>query len=441
MRCFVFKQKRRKDGKLTLSRLYYGRYRLEDDVKYTEVPLKVSDKQTAVAKLERIVRTAQQERVGIVPPPGVVQAFSGLLLDHLKEFIAELNRLGRNDRYVRQRQAELRRLFQECRWRVLGDIQADAFVKWRQGQTESPKTLNEYLLAANTFIKWVTRSKRLSFENPLQFVEKISEAGKETYHRRPLTEEELSSLIRVSGKRGVVYLTAAHTGLRRNEMRTLVWTDVSLQSDSPFVAVQPGNAKNRKKQPIPLHPEVAEALKKLRAEVRPALTDRVFGDLYPSWNAFRRDLKLAGIKNIDDPNSKVHFHSLRHTLNHRLQENGVVPTMAQHLMRHSNINLTTRTYINASSLPLADALKKVPAILAKPKEYTPIRTPKLVAPSHSESPMDQEFTKTELLKFLETNDFSHQLTLTVVKRHDKEKGARYRVRTCDLSRVKRTLYR
>ena len=49
-------------------------------------------------------------------------------------------------------------------------------------------------------------------------------------------------------------------------------------------------------------------------------------------------------------------------MNHLLQENGVVPTVAQHLMRHSIVNLTTKTYISSASLLLAEAIKRVPAV-------------------------------------------------------------------------------
>ncbi len=100
---------------------------------------------------------------------------------------------------------------------------------WHQeAHTAGAKTLNEYLSAANTFITRLKRSNRLSLENPLQYVEKISTVGQETYERRPFTDKELRCLIAVSAYRSVVYLTAAHTGLRRKELRTLVWADVFL---------------------------------------------------------------------------------------------------------------------------------------------------------------------------------------------------------------------
>ena len=79
----------------------------------------------------------------------------------------------------------------------------------------------------------------------------------------------------------------------------------------------------------------------------------------------------------------------------RLQENGVVPTVAQHLMRHSTIKLTTKTYISSASLPLAEAIRRVPPIVPGIKTDTPIDTLdtpidtlKPVAPGHSVSQAD-----------------------------------------------------
>jgi integrase len=195
-----------------------------------------------------------------------------------------------------------------------------------------------------------------------------------------LSDEELRRLIGVSAYRSVVYLTAAHTGLRRKELRTLEWADVFLDSPNPRVAVRAKNAKNRKLQPLPLHQEVVTALRKLEGERLPAPTDRVFYGIFPKRETFRHDLKRAGIQNIEAPSGKLHFHSLRHTMNHRLQENGVVPTVAQHLMRHSTVNLTTKTYISSASLALAEAIKRVPSILPGIKTDTPIDTPDTLKP-------------------------------------------------------------
>ena len=121
--------------------------------------------------------------------------------------------LGRDERYVEQRKSALSRLFAEMRLEIFGRNQPDQFLKWRREHTAGAKTLNEYLSAANTFINWVRRSKRLSLENPLQHVEKISTVGRQTYDRRPFTDAELRRLIAVSAYRSVVYPKTHQTHL------------------------------------------------------------------------------------------------------------------------------------------------------------------------------------------------------------------------------------
>ena len=203
-----------------------------------------------------------------------------------------------------------------------------------------------------------------------------------------------------------------------------------------IVAVRAKNAKNRKLQPLPLHPEVVTALKRLEEERHPAPTDRVFFGIFPKRETFRRDLKRAGIKNSEDPSGKLHFHSLRHTLNHRLQENGVVPTVAQHLMRHSTITMASRTYISSASLPLADAIKRMPSIVPGIKTDTPIDTLdtpidtlKSDAAGHSVS---QAGTKSQIAnnpKRLINKGFMSDLTSSSAQSRETENGRGDRIRT------------
>ena len=111
MKFFIFKPKRRKNGKLLVGRLYRGLYRLEEDSESIEVALKVTDKQVALSKMECLVREAQQERYGIIPSRSLSAALTTPLAVHLKEFIAELQKIGRDERYVEQRRSALTRLF------------------------------------------------------------------------------------------------------------------------------------------------------------------------------------------------------------------------------------------------------------------------------------------------------------------------------------------
>ena len=100
MKSFVFKPKRRPGGKAAVSTCYSGRYRLSGEFRDTTISLGVSDKQVAEAKLRRIVQELEREGEGLIPSrklrDGLQMPFSGLV----EEYVAELNSLGRNAKYV-----------------------------------------------------------------------------------------------------------------------------------------------------------------------------------------------------------------------------------------------------------------------------------------------------------------------------------------------------
>ena len=62
MMSFVFRSKRRANGKVRVSRTYTGQFRLAGDSKATRVSLGVSDKQVGEERLRGIVRKAERER-------------------------------------------------------------------------------------------------------------------------------------------------------------------------------------------------------------------------------------------------------------------------------------------------------------------------------------------------------------------------------------------
>ena len=126
-------------------------------------------------------------------------------------------------------------------------------------------------------------------------------------------------------------------------------------------------------------------------------------------------------------------------MNHRLQENGVVPTVAQHLMRHSTLNLTTKTYISSAALPLVDAIRRVPAIVSGIETDTPIDTLKPVAPCHSVSQVDTGSQDANDSKTMINKGSGHDLTLSVTQSRNAENGRGDRIRTRLLALIIRNL--
>ena len=71
---YVYKPKRCVNGKTTVSRLYRGRYRLDNERKSTDVALYTPDKQVAKQRLQSVVSDLQKEQAGLIAPKAQRQA-------------------------------------------------------------------------------------------------------------------------------------------------------------------------------------------------------------------------------------------------------------------------------------------------------------------------------------------------------------------------------
>lgn len=363
MQRHVYKPRRRRGGRVKVARLWRGRYRLDGDRKPTDVALHTADKRVALQKLDELVKEAEYERAGIALPKRLVDAASKPLADHLADFIADLQAKGRAARYWRAVKLRVSKLIRECDWHQPRDVSVDSFVSWRAIQHDkAPKTLNDYLDAARGLLAWMKANGRL-VTNVLDLPGlKVTTAGKETRKRRALTDDEMRRLLEVAGRRRVVYLAAAHTGLRRSELRNLLWDDVHLESPKPFVDVPASTAKNGKRAFLPLTDELADALRKLKPDgVSPSR--RVFHRLVPRMDTFKRDLGKVGIPFEDRQGRRADFHALRHTCATNLHRGKVGARIAMSFMRHSDMKLTATTYTDAGALPVMEAADHLPRFL------------------------------------------------------------------------------
>ena len=371
----VFKPKRKTDGKKAGARMYRGRYRLDGDKKITDIPLKTFDKQVAMERLKKTVREKQQEREGMIAPKQQRDAAQKQMAEHVEDFIKSRQSLGCDEKYVKELRKKLSKLIDECGWHLANQVSAEAFEIWRNRQTKCPKTLNEYLGAISGLMNWLER--RLG-ANPMRFVEKARISGTQQRERRAFTIEELRRLVALSENRGVVYLTAAFTGLRRGEIAQLRWCDVHLNVPQPFINVRASISKNHKQATLPLTFDVVEGLRKHRpSDCAP--TDLVFHRLIPRMDRFRKDLQAAEISYVDNKGEYADFHSLRKTFATLLTLAGIPQRVVMELMRHSDMRLTAKTYTDAGMLPTGDAITKLPALNMSARIDSQIHSQELVA--------------------------------------------------------------
>ncbi len=378
MTSYVFKPRRRdRDGKSVPAKHYRGRFRLAGDYAVTEIALNTTDKQVAQKRLEEIVLEKEREREGLIAPKLQRVSAERPLLEHMVEYLKDLNTLGRDKEYIDRLETRIRRLITQCDWRLAMDITADRFTHWRTEQSDfAPKTLNDHLNAISSLLNWMVEKGRL-IANPLKKVQKVDLRGRQA-KRRAFTDEEFKKLLSVSNQnRSLIYLTAAYTGMRKGELIGLVWGDCYMEEERPYLAARAVTTKNAKDATIPLHPRLAAELLTVRPQDAKA-NDPVFPAMKDISHAIRRDIERAGIERIDAMGRKLDFHALRYTFATRLAREGTAQRTAQELMRHSDPKLTAQIYTDASQLPTFDAVKSLSWVDGKCDNE--ISNPPLIAP-------------------------------------------------------------
>src|ERR1035437_5133701 len=347
------------------SRVYRARFRLSDGPKIYDVPLRTNLKEVAETKLRLLIEEKERELAGLLDPKPLRDAAQKSLALHHADFVASLVARGRNKDHVIHARNRLIRLFEECGWRQLKDLSPDGLEKWLAAQTEfSPKTLNEYVAHAKTFGNWLERQGRLT-SNPLRRVGKVPTDGKETFKRRALKLDEFLKLLSHSGSRQLAYALAVLTGLRRGELKRLLWADVHLDDPKPWIEVRAATTKNKRPATMFLVPQLVYLL----TEKRGHGVGLVLPGGVPEVATLSKDLIAAGVPVQDERGWRVDFHALRHTYASLLSSAGVSEGARVKMARHSEWRQTNH-YTDPSSVPLLAGMEKLathlPSSLASP---------------------------------------------------------------------------
>jgi len=341
------------------SRIWRWKFRqCPEDGKVLDVSLGTPDKQNAEKERSKLLCEKLQERAGFIPPKATRDAAQRKLAEHLQDFVGDLRRRGKSEKYLANLEFRIGKLVADCGWNFAKDVTADSFQSWLRTQTGlKDKTANDYLEAARCFFNWLVRLGRAG-SNPLLSVEKVKSKAGRADEIRALSDDEMLRLLAVAGERKPVYLMAVHTGLRRSELGALTWADFHLDAETPCVKVRASTTKNGKSAEMRLLPELVDELNKLKG-CGVLDTEPVFKSI-PRIERFRRDLIKAGIPLKDSHGNKTVFHSLRHTFGTNLARGGVASRVSMSLMRHSDRRLTDKIYTDENLLGTWAAFDKLP---------------------------------------------------------------------------------
>jgi integrase/recombinase XerD len=320
----------------------------------------------ALAGPAALGRQENDPRTSDVPPGDRPRTFT--VLDALDEFIHSREVAGRSRTtlvsYRGHRDAIARSPLGTLPAEAVTPADIEAFRAWRrersfravrrEGCVENPEvtevaraasdsTVNRALTVLGATCNRLVKLGRLR-ENP---VARVSKAREARHTRVALSKEEARRLIDAAGPAlRPLIMAGLYTGARRGELLRLTWADMNFESGTiALFRPKVGNASR-----IPLHPRLAEELRRLR-EGRARTQNRAVPDDEPiflarsgrPWvtiqRAFQKALKTAGL----GERKGLCFHSLRHTFAVHFLEGGAAVPDLQGLLGHADLT-TTQIY-------------------------------------------------------------------------------------------------
>jgi integrase len=285
----------------------------------------------------------------------------------------------------------------------------------------SPKTVLEYQVSLNAFLNWLCDMDRIP-TNPLRKVREVETKGQQVRPYRAFTPEELRQLLSVAGKHRLAYLTLLYTAQRKSEVRALVWGDLHLDGQRPYILFRDETTKDKKKRAVALRRELARLLLAARPDgVDP--TKKVFWAMWPTYDILMGHLRKAGIARKDGMGRVVHFHSFRKTWQTLGVRSGVNQRAAQEILGHTDANLTAQAYTDVPALGMDDEVAKLPwvgdenSLAHRGAHFSAFSRP---APSLAD--ICSEFIK--VVKVHGTEEISHALASAVTPPHFDQLAAR-----------------
>lgn len=335
------------------------------------VPLRTKDRRIAERKAIEAERIAE---LGY-DPTALDRHRKRPILEHLVAFEDALKAGGVGHGHLQNLRPRIEKIIAGCGIRTLADIDAGKVESWLASQQDnggmSVGTRKHYASGAKQFGRWLVETDRASRSPFAGLRTDLNVDAHRVYSRRALSFDDCQKFLasvrastrraKLSGEdRYFMYRIALATGLRRNEIGSLVRGSFPSLHERMVVTLPGRCTKNRELAFLPVCDDLA-------AELRVWMADRPHGELLLPIRGRRMgyviqaDLKDAGIPH-EVEGRVIDFHSLRGTFITHLGLAGVPLVVAQKLARHSTPVLTANAYTHLGLGDLASAVAKLPAL-------------------------------------------------------------------------------
>ena len=319
------------------------------------------------------------------------------VVEHLNDWRQALIDRNNTAKHVRMSYGRVRALLDGCHFICQADVQASRVEAWlaqeRRAGRLSIVTSNYYLRDAKSFFRWLVDDGRAD-RNLLQPLKPLNASVEDHRRRRCLPGDDFDEFLtaaysgktlkRITGPdRFILYLVAGWTGLRAQELASLLPQSFDLDGAEPTVSVEASYSKHKREDVLPLRADLADLL---RDWLRDKPADQ---RLWPGawWNKaaglVKADLaaaKKAWVEAVSDPQEwrqreessrfayrdrdgrYFDFHSLRGQFISAIENAGVSLKTLQSLARHSRVETTLKHYARVQLADVRSALEALPVL-------------------------------------------------------------------------------
>lgn len=225
---------------------------------------------------------------------------------------------------------------------------------YRKGQDAKPMTINIELQMIKSILSLAVKWGYAN-DNPAKSVEFIKTIDKS--EARFLTKEECKKLLENSDLwQYQIFYAFLNTGMRKQELMTLEWSDVDFERRKIKIRVKVGWTPKTAEREIPISNGLIDVLVKLKEQSSGPLVFHDGEGKMIENNKLRKELikvaKKAGFPDV------TKIHTLRHTFASHLVMAGVDLPTVKMLMGHSDIS-TTMIYSHLAQDHLSDVVSKL----------------------------------------------------------------------------------
>lgn len=332
-----------------------------------------TDKQSTEQLARELEREARRKKEGLVDPSDLKRkaASETPIEEHLRAFEGSL--ANATSKHSKTTMTRIRRIIEDAEMKTLADIDIESVETVLRDMLESEeighRSYNHYVQAMSQFCNWLVPSRIAA--NPLTGMARLNADVDVRHPRRALSPEEFSNLVRSARRSGVsiqcydgeqrarIYILSYMTRLRRAEIASLTPTSFKLNESPATLTVEATYSKHRRKDVLPLHPELITMLKDWIRGVK--RSEPLFPKLAKrrTWLMVKKDLERVGIPYRNEEGI-ADFHAAgRHTHITELLRSGVSLPEARELARHSDVRTTMR-YTHIGIEDQARAVSQLP---------------------------------------------------------------------------------